>query len=262
MSQHLLNAPKVGALLEQMRGKGMTQRVRADRSTSEPARIPGHDASHTPAGQPPSSLVAKQRPRTLEDRSGRLHGVASDRDSRHLANGHDQLARSVAHLQNDQPLRLADVPDVERHQLAPARTRWNRAFRATHGPATTRPPAPRGRSIRASASSFVRTRGSNFGLFGRAHPVDRIAAHHAAPQEVAVKTSHRRKLSRQRGRFAAFLIKPLEIRPDEHPRRANWDRSERTPVYVKGETCVAAASLTRNCGGFPVKPVVRPEETL
>ena len=66
MAQKFLNRPQIRSFVEQMRGEGVTERVRADFSPGQPARVPVHDAVHAADGQSSAAQVAE-------------HGIGSQR---------------------------------------------------------------------------------------------------------------------------------------------------------------------------------------
>src|SRR5262245_8643974 len=60
--EQFLNRPEVGAALEQMRGKRMAQRVRADTEAgAAPRHVPREQALHAAPGEAPSAIIHEER---------------------------------------------------------------------------------------------------------------------------------------------------------------------------------------------------------
>src|SRR5207302_9233314 len=69
MSEELLHHPNVGASLEQVRGEGVPERVRAHPLAEPgPANVPPEDPAAALPGQPPTPVIEEDRP------TGRLRG--------------------------------------------------------------------------------------------------------------------------------------------------------------------------------------------
>src|SRR6187551_3460741 len=92
MAQHLLDAAEVGAFVQKMRGKRVAQRVGADRTACQAAGISCDDASHAPAGQASSALVAEQRIGHVAGSLCRQTGaIAPDRVQRDVSDRYNPL---------------------------------------------------------------------------------------------------------------------------------------------------------------------------
>ena len=90
------------------------------------------------------------------------------------------------------------------------------------GTGRARQGSTKGPHMRGGGIVFGENTRESFGLFWSAHAVDWTAGYETPPRQKSVKASDRSQFSGQRGRFSAFLVKPLQIGP--HRIRRNRTR--------------------------------------
>src|SRR5678815_4392619 len=97
MPEHLLNRPQIGSFIEEVSGKGVSQRMGSSIATSKPVRMVCDDSCDAPSRQPSPSAVSKDRGRdTLRRRISRLQQwlliqIGLNGPKRHISNRHDAL---------------------------------------------------------------------------------------------------------------------------------------------------------------------------